>query len=43
MTPKTLDQIDMHGNVQFTIVPPKYYREIARNSKLARKRVDRNT
>lgn len=36
MTPKTLDQIDMHGNVQFTIVPPKYFREIARNSKLAR-------
>ena len=32
MTPEILDQIHMHGNVQVNIVPPKYFREIARNS-----------
>ena len=31
MTPKILDQIHLHGNVQINIVPPKYFRGIVRN------------
>ena len=31
MTPKILDQIHLHGNVQVNIMPPKYFREIVRN------------
>ena len=31
MTPEILDQIHMYGDVQVTIVPPKYFREMARN------------
>lgn len=32
MTPRILDQIHTHGNVQVNIVPPKYFREVAGNS-----------
>ncbi len=31
MTPTILDQIHMYGDVQLTIVPPKYFREMAQN------------
>ena len=33
MTPKILDQVHMHGNVRVSIVPPKYFREMAQNPK----------
>ncbi len=32
MTPTILDQIHMYGDVQVSIVPPKYFREMAQNS-----------
>ena len=31
MTAETLDQVHMHGEVQVTIVPPRYFRDLAQN------------